>query len=204
MARIRFIATVAAVFLLLTLTASSGWSCVGRILTIAVDQNADQLVIGNMLAVLINERTGTTVNIRKAEDVESCFRMVKDEDADIFIYYTGMAMPDADALKSKSPDEIYSLIKQFYKDKYKMIWLKPYLYHGPVGKGGAAGPSDMVSMAAPVTTVKVLDRFPILDRVINKLCDKIDDTVMKQLIDEAGKRPVKDVVRDFLKNRNLI
>jgi glycine betaine/choline ABC-type transport system substrate-binding protein len=196
---------MAAAVLLVSFMASSGFGCVGRILTIAVDHNADQRVIGNMLAVLINERTGTTVNIRETGDVESCFAMVRDEQADLFISYTGTAMPDSKAVNGKSFDEAYALIKQFYKEKYRMIWLKPYLYHGPVEREGAEGlSSGTVSAAAPVTTVKVLDRFPILDRVINKLCDKVDDTVMKQLIDESGRRPVKEVVRDFLKSRHLI
>ena len=203
MNRFRLLAVVA-VFLCLPLAAVPGKCCVGRVLTVAVDQSADQNVIGHMLALFINERTGTTVQLRKTGSLEESFRLVKDGDADIFISYIGAPLPEKEErLSAASPEETYSLVRQYYKDNYGMVWLKPYRYHGPVAEGAKVSPGKG-SLAAVVTTRKVLDRFPILDRVINKLSNRIDDAVMEQLIDQAGSGDIDLLVKKFLKDRNMI
>jgi len=203
MHKFRLLAVVAA-FFSLPLMAAPGSCCVGRVLTVAVDQSADQNIIGNMLSVFINERTGTSVQLKRVATPADCFRLVKDGDADIFISYIGAPLPDKESgLSAGSPEETYSLVKQYYRENYGMVWLKPYRYHGPVAEGRDASPASG-SLAAVVTTRKVLDRFPILDRVINKLSDRIDDDAMNQLIKETGSGDIEKVIKEFLKKRNMI
>ncbi len=195
---------VALTFLFMPFLAVEGSCCVGRVLTVAVDQSVDQNIIGNMLSVFINERTGTTVQLKRVASLADSFRLVKDGDADLFIAYIGASLPGQEkALSAGSPEETYSLVKQYYRENYSMVWLKPYGYHGPVPEGQAASP-DSGSLAAVVTTRKVLDRFPILDRVINKLSDRIDDDVMNNLIKESASGDIEKVVKSFLKKRNMI
>ncbi len=197
--------SIVSILFCLPLLASPAKSCVGRILTVAIFQSADQNVMGNMLSVFINERTGTTVLLKKVSTMADCFRLVKDGDADIFIGYIGASLPDKkQVLAGGSPEETYSLVKQYYRENFGMVWLKPYEYHGPIPVG-SDGAGSKGSLACVVTTRKVLDRFPILDRVINKLSNRIDDNAMKELIASiASSGNAEQVVKAFLKKRNLI
>ncbi len=198
----RFTLITTCLLLLLSMMGTDAFSCVGRVLTVAIDGSPDQAIMGQMLSVFINERTGTTIELKKAGSMKECFNMVRQGKADIFIGYIGEPMPDSGKKESgTSTDETYSLVKQYYRDKFGMVWLKPFGYSGPVGE---TGPAEGASLAAPVTTRKVLDRFPILDRVINKLSGKVDDAVMKQLILEGKKGDIQHLIKKFLKERNMI
>ncbi len=182
----------------------SAISCVGRILNLAVDSSPDQQTVGNVLAVFINERTGTTVNLKSCSDIHECQDMVKRGDADIFISYTG---PASSAIPGKrqgnTAQETYSLVKQYFIHNYSLIWLRPFGYHGPVDQY-LQSDSDQDSLAAAVITRKVLNKFPVLDRVINKLSGKIDDAVLKELVQSSDSGKDKAAIKKFLKQRNLI
>jgi hypothetical protein len=84
-----------------------------------------------------------------------------------------------------------------------MVWLRPFGYHGPVNKQ-LEPESRQDSMAAVVTTRKVLNKFPVLDRVINKLSGKIDDHVLKELVQNSATGKDDSAIKRFLKQRNLI
>ena len=181
---------------------STALSCVGRVLNVAIYDTTDQKIMGQMLAVFINERTGTTIELKKAATPEECFELVKKGDADIFIGYIGSpAAKDTKALAGSSTDETYSLVKQYYREQYGMVILKPFGYKGPVKE---SGPVPGASLAVPITTRKVLDRFPILDRVINKLGDKVDNDTLNLLINEFKTENGEQVIKNFLKKRNMI
>ncbi len=183
---------------------TSAYCCVGRILTVAIDNSVDQKVVGTVLAIFINERTGTTVDLIPCKDISSCKDMVKNGDADIFIDYIGQASLEiGDASKASSPQEIYSLVKQYFLHNYSMVWLKPFGYHGPLGTLPKPG-FGQGSLAAPVTSSRVLDQFPILDRVINKLSGKLDDECLKKLVQDSKAGDNETVIKKFLRDRNLI
>ena len=182
----------------------AGHTCVGRILILATTNSPDQAVMGQMLATLINERTGTTVNFVQSSDMEKCREIVKKEEANIFIGYVDTAWANTGhADKIDDAQKAYTLVSQFYLDTYEMVWLKPFGYKGPVGADGNGNPGH-TSLAAPVTTKDVLKKFPVLDRVINKLAGRIDDNTMDELTKKAETQPVEEVVREFLKEQKLI
>ena len=79
-----------------------GNTCVGRILNLAVSPAADQQTVGRVLAVFINERTGTTVNLKSCKNIQDCQKMVVDGRADLFISYTGPASSGIEGVKSGS------------------------------------------------------------------------------------------------------
>ena len=110
-------------------------------------------------------------------------------------------MGDADT--TADTQESYSLVKQYYLEKDNMVWLKPLGYKGPLQESAGKGTTGL-SLAVPVTTKDVLDRFPVLDRVINKLSGRIDDRTIQQLIQKAQTEGVKVAVKGFLKAQNLI
>ena len=179
-------------------------ACVGRILTIAVGNSTDQVIMGQMLSVLINERTGTTVNIVQPGDLKRCHETVLKGKADIYINYIGMRRASTGgSTKVDDPQKVYTLVRQRYMEEFGMIWLKPFGFEGPLILE-AGGKKDGATLAAPVTTKDVLRRFPVLDRLINKLGGRIDNNTMDELRKKTENEDIKEAVREFLKTQNLI
>ena len=179
-------------------------SCVGRILTISVNNSIEQKVIGQLLATYITERTGTTVNMTTGLDVKASEEQIKQCQADIFINYLNVGLTNMDSTdKNENAQEAYALVKQYYGEKFDMVWLKPLGYNGRLLKDTDKA-ADNASLAIPVTTREVLNRFPVLDRVINNLSGRIDERTLQQLILETETKEIAVIVKDFLKNQNLI
>ncbi|NPA94337.1 MAG: hypothetical protein GXO58_02780 [Thermodesulfobacteria bacterium] len=179
-------------------------ACVGRILKLALIQAPDQQVAGAILAVFINERTGTTVEIVPCNDIRECEEKIKSGDADLMIDYLAIAGMRVKGVESaKNDQEIYGLVKQYYLHNYSMVWLKPFGYHGPMAKDGSMT-KIKPSLAVPVTTTRILDQFPVLDRVINKLSGRLDDDTMQKLIKDSKMGKDRSVIKKFLKDNHLI
>ncbi len=178
-----------------------GESCVGRILNLAVTDSPDQQVMGRLLATYITERTGTTVNLVKAPDLDTARKMVREGKANIYINYIGPAAEEmGKAADGATPQETCALLKQAYLEKYHLVWLKPFGYQGPSDLEGSTGGT----LAAAVTSTDVLEKFPILDRLINKLAGRISLETLKQLKQEAAGTDLAVAAKTFLKKKNLI
>jgi len=157
-----------------------------------------------MLSVLINERTGTTVNIVQPGDLKRCHETVLKGKADIYINYIGMRRASTGgSTKVDDPQKVYTLVRQRYMEEFGMIWLKPFGFEGPLILE-AGGKKDGATLAAPVTTKDVLRRFPVLDRLINKLGGRIDNNTMDELRKKTENEDIKEAVREFLKTQRLI
>lgn len=188
--------------ILLLLTANSLHACVGRLLIVAVGDSMDQVIMGQMLSILINERTGTTVNTVQPGDLKRCHEAVLNGKADIYINYIGMGLAGKGRPnKVEDPQKVYTLVSQSYMEKFGMVWLKPFGFRGPLTSNHV---KDSTTLAAPVTTKEVLKKFPILDRLINKLGGRIDNKTIDELRGKTKNQDINDVVREFLKNQRLI
>jgi glycine betaine/choline ABC-type transport system substrate-binding protein len=177
---------------------------VGRLLIIAVSDSADQVLMGEMLSVLINQRTGTTVEIVQPGDLKRCHEAVLNGKANIYINYIGMDQPGTGgSSKAEDPQKVYTLVSQSYKERFGMVWLKPFGFQGPL-TNEASGKNDRASLAAAVTTKDVLKKFPVLDRLINKLGGRIDNSAIDELRKKAEKGDVEEAVKEFLKAQKLI
>lgn len=179
-------------------------SCVGRLLTIAVSNSIDQVIMGQMLSILINERTGTTVKIVQPGDLKKCHETVLNGKANIYINYIGFGRACVGvSAQMNDSQKVYTLVRQGYMEKFGMVWLKPFGFRGPLtlranpekGKG---------TLAVPVASQDTLRRFPILDRLINKLGGRIDNNTMDELRKRAKNQEIKEVVREFLRTQRLI
>ena len=180
--------------LLLVTLATPGYSCVGRILNLTINNSVEQKIIGQIMATYITERTGTTVNLVNAtagQQANQC-------PTDVCINYLKSGLSGMNGIQAQDEKEAYSLVKEYYIDSQKLVWLNPFGYKGPVEQQSAA------SLAVPVANQESLAKFPVLDRVINKLGDLIDDAALQQLIQQAQNGDTETVAKDFLKNRNLI
>ncbi len=176
-------------------------SCVGRILNLAVTDSADQQVMGRLLATYITERTGTTVNLVKAPDLDTARKMVREGKANIYLNYIGEAAKEMAGTSGATPQETYALLKQAYLEKFGLVWLKPFGYTGP---SDLEKEQDGGSLAAAVTSTDVLEKFPILDRLINKLAGRISRETLVQLRQDAAGSDLAVVAKNFLKKKNLI
>jgi len=195
---------LAGCIILLQTFAAPGLSCVGRILTVSVNDSIEQKLIGQLLATYITERTGTTVNMVTGLDTRASEELIKQCKADIFINYINVGLADIDGAGTIENDqEAYGLVKQYYDEKFELVWLRPLGYKGPLLQG-VENTAENTSLAIPVTTKEVLNRFPVLDRVINKLGGRIDKRTLQQLILETETKEIAVVVKEFLKDQNLI
>lgn len=173
-------------------------ACVGKILNIGVINSSEGQLFSEMLSILINERTGTTVNVRFYKNAQELYEAVKVNQVDISIENTTRAMHVLNKPVEVDVKKAYEVVKTTYEKEKGLVWLKPFGFSN--GNGG-----EHPSYTATILRVEVLNNFPALPRVINKLGSIINDETYTRLIKsvESGEKP-KNVARDFLKLKKLI
>ena len=179
-------------------------ACKGRLLKVAVGNSVDQVIMGKMLSILINERTGTTVEIAQPGDIQASHEAVLQGKANIYINYLGMAEAGTEGPNALTePQKAYILVSRSYMEKYGMVWLKPFGFQGPLPQAAPSGKVDG-TLAVPVTTKDVIKQFPILDRLINKLAGQVDNKTLDELREKSENQDVEITVREFLTSHKLI
>lgn len=174
-------------------------SCVGRILTLSVEDSAEQKLVGEILATFITERTGTTVNVVAAPDGGAGTAQADQCQGDICIKYLNAGIAGLDQeVKAAAAQESLDLVRRYYLENKGLVWMRPLGYLGPQVSG------DKGSPAVPVVSKEALDRFPLLDRLLSKLGERLDDETLHRLIQEAEAREAKLISKEFLKTQNLI
>lgn len=175
-------------------------ACVGRILYLGALQTNKDKLMSEMLALLINERTGTTIQIRTFDTAEQLYSALKsskeEERVDIIVEDTAQALTIAKQKAGASPDQDFVAVKAFYEKELNMVWLNPFGFNS-----NTAQPS----ISSPLVRRDVLTNFPLLPRVLNKLSGAINDKAYQDLIKsvESGEKP-KNAAKDFLKKQKLI
>jgi len=190
--------------ILLHLLATPLLACKDRLLVVAVGDSIDQVIMGKMLSILINERTGTKVEILQPGDIQASHEAVLQGKANIYIAYVGMAEAGTEGSNAQNePQKAYILARRSYMEKFGMVWLKPFGFQGPLPQAAPSGEVDR-TMAAPVTTKDIIKKFPILDRLINKLAGQVDNKTLEDLRKKSENQDVEITVREFLTSTNLI
>jgi len=180
--------------------AQASHACVGRILYLGALQTNEDKVMSEMLALLINERTGTTIQIRAFDTTDQLYSALKsskeEERVDILVENTAQAMAQAKQPAGTTPDQDFVTVKAFYEKELDVVWLNPFGYTAKEGQP---------SISAPLIRRDVLTNFPLLPRVLNKLAGAINDKAYKELIKSVndGEKP-KNAAKDFLKKQKLI
>lgn len=189
-----------AIACLLLIHAGSAAACVGRILYLGALQTNEDKLMSEMLALLINERTGTTIQIRSFDTPDQLYNALKsskeEERVDIIVEDTVQALSIAKQTAGASPDQDFLTVKAFYEKELAVVWLNPFGYNT-----NAAQPS----ISAPLVRRDVLTNFPLLPRVLNKLAGAINDKAFQDLIKslDGGEKP-KNAAKDFLKKQKFI
>ena len=190
--------------ILLHLLATPLLACKDRLLVVAVGDSIDQVIMGQMLSILINERTGTTVEIVQPGDIQANHEAVLQGKANIYINYVGMAGAGTEGSNAlEDPQKAYILARRSYMEEFGMVWLKPFGFQGPLTQAAPSGKVDR-TMAAPVTTKDVIKKFPILDRLINKLAGRVNNKTLEELRKKSENQDVEITVREFLTSHKLI
>ena len=173
-------------------------ACVGKVLTIGVMNSSEGQLFAEMISALISERTGTTLTIKLYKSAQELYEAVKAKQIDISVENTARAMQVLNIPAEGDVHKAYEVVKAAYEKEKGLVWLKPFGFSN--GNGG--GPP---SYTATVLRVEVLNNFPALPRVINKLGNTINDQTYTKLMRsmESGEKPRK-VASDFLKSKKLI
>lgn len=185
-------------FALLLLCPLQAEACVGKVLIIGAVNSNDGNLLPEMLAILINERTGSTVNIKFYKNASELYEAVKAHQIDMLIENTTKAMQILNKPVNGNPTKTYETVKASYEKEKGLIWLKPM---GLLSVKEGEEPSYV----APVLKTEVLSNFPALPRVIDKLAGTLNDEAYTRMINtmNSGEKP-KMVARNFLKSKKLI
>lgn len=162
-------------------------ACVGRTIYIGQEKNPESMILTEMLAILIRERTGTTAVLKVLKQNENGHNLLVEGDIDIFIEYT-------------REDEIFEVVQQEYQKKLNLVWLRPFGFESKIYKLG------MPCYPAPVIRKGTIKQFPALPRLLNKLGGIVDDKVRDELLEKVNNsmESITDIAREFLKWKKLI
>lgn len=186
------------VLVMLIIFAAGADACVLKTLHLGVLNSTEGQVLSEVLAALINERTGTNVTIQFYENSQELYDAMEIKQLDIIVEDTDKAMQLLNKPADADLKAGYDTVKLTYANEKGLIWLKPFGFlHGSEGKGQ--------SYTAPVIRFEVLNNFPGLPRVLDKLAGTINDETYTRLLKavESGGKP-KKVAKDFLKSKKLI
>jgi glycine betaine/choline ABC-type transport system substrate-binding protein len=188
-------------FLLIVFSISVGiqsHACVGRIINIGIVKSANETLLAELISVLINERTGTTVNIKVFDSSGEIYNAVKKEEISIVIENTDHAMNILNIQNSKDKKSDYDISKKEFREKMNLIWLKPLGFLPKENEKGKYYYSAVI-------TEDVLINFPALPRVINKLKGISEDKRFNRVIKAARSgEKIRRIARDFLRKKKLI
>jgi glycine betaine/choline ABC-type transport system substrate-binding protein len=126
------------------------------------------------------------------------YEAVKVKQVDISVENTTRALHQLNRQSEADARKAYELVKAAYEKEMGLIWLRPLGFLN--GNGGAG-----TSHTAVLVRSEVINNFPVLPRVIDKLGNVITDETYRKLVAsvDSGEKS-KKVARDFLKSKKLI
>jgi len=178
-------------------------ACVGRTLVVGYYDAPEQVMVANILAVFIDERTGTTVKLSRFGSREEAFEAVRQDKVSIYTDYSAVLLakfagerPGADEEKN------IARLKEVLNRKYNVVWLEPVGYDRHFS--GKADAGEKPGQAGVMLCKDALSKFPALPKLLAKLRGVLDNDTMASLLKESEKSDPKTVSRRFLKSRKLV
>jgi osmoprotectant transport system substrate-binding protein len=178
-------------------------ACVGRTLYVGYFDSPDQLLVANILAVLIDERTGTTVKLTRFGSRDEAFEAVRQDKISLYADYSSVILGKF-AGEKPSPDDEKNIarLKEVLNRRFNVVWLEPFGYDRYFSRNGKAG--EKPGQAGLMLCKDALSKFPALPKLLAKLRGSLDNDTMSALLRETEKSDPKAVARRFLKSRKLI
>jgi glycine betaine/choline ABC-type transport system substrate-binding protein len=178
-------------------------ACVGRTLFIGHYDSPDQVMVANLLAVFIDERTGTTVKLTRFATRDEAFEAMRTDKISIYSDYSGVVLRKwGGEAPSQDEEKNFARIKEILNRKFNVVWLEPFGYDRYFTEKGRAG--EKPGPAGLMLCKDALSKFPALPKLLGKLRGVLDNETMATLVREAGASDPKTVARKFLKSRKLI
>lgn len=182
----------------LVLATSTSFACVGRTLTIGSMTSPNDKLLTEMMAVIITERTGTSVNVKYFDSQDALYEAVKKKEVNVLVENTGRAMKLLGQEPKGDAQAVYSTVKKAYMDRFQLVLLEPF--------GTSTIDDDKnLFMDVPIVVSGILSNFPVLPRVLNKLASITQNKNYPKLLAsiESGDE-ANQVAKDFLKKKRLI
>jgi glycine betaine/choline ABC-type transport system substrate-binding protein len=174
---------------ILTFSGKAG-ACVGKTLYIGVTNAPKELLFAEMISLLVNERTGTTVKIVTFKDARDMYSAVKKGEVGVFIENPDRALKFLNRAPETNTKVAYETARKEYRKGLNLVWLEPF---------------GVSQYYAAVLSVETIGNLPALPKLINKLGGIMnDETCAKLLRSVKGDEIPKMAARDFLKSRKLI
>ena len=178
-------------------------ACVGRTIVVGYHDAPDQVIVANILAVLIDERTGTTVQLRRFHTREEAFEAIRQDKVSLYSDYSSVLLSKFAGERPSSDDEKnFARLKEVLNRKYNVVWLEPIGYDRYFP--GTPKNGENPGQAGVMLCKDALSKFPALPKLLGKLRGVLDNETMASLLREASTSDPKTVARRFLKSRKLI
>jgi osmoprotectant transport system substrate-binding protein len=165
-------------------------ACVGKTIHIGISGAASERLLAEIAALLITERTGSSVKVDAYRDSKELYNAVKLGNVNILFENTGHALEVLGKQNGSGSASTFDFVKSEYRKSLNLVWLEPM--------GG-------VQQYSSVLTVDTLSNYPALPKLLNKLSGVLtNDTYTKLLKSVDSSDKTKKVAKDFLKSKKLI
>jgi len=176
----------------------AAWSpasaCVGRTLTIGSLGSAEEKLLSQLLAVIINERTGTTVVVEQYGSQKALYDAASAGKVSIFVENTGRALQMLGKTMAGDEEAIYLAVKEDLAERFGLVVLKSF------GKSNIENGHFI-----PVVPASILLDYPALPRVVNRLAGIAEDRdYQKSVSSVSSGGKANRIARDFLLKKRFI
>ena len=178
-------------------------ACVGRTILVGYHDSPDQVMVANLLAVFIDERTGTTVKLSRFRTREEAFEAIRQDKVSLYTDYSSILLSKF-AGERPSGDEGRNIarLKEVLNRKYNVVWIEQLGYDRTFPEKAKSG--ERSGQAGVMLCKDALSKFPALPKLLGKLRGVLDNETMASLLRETSTSDPKTVARRFLKSRKLI
>jgi osmoprotectant transport system substrate-binding protein len=182
--------------IVLLMTAVPVLACVGKSLVVGTDSTPESRAAAQILSIIINERTGTTVEIVDFPTADALLKQMTAGDVegavDLALCYTARSLKAAGKPVPADSNAALEAVKAYYMEELNLVWLTPF---------GFSEPGNAASLGVPVAQKHALKKFPALPRLIAKTGGVLTEAVMRDLMAASN---TALAARDFLRRSKLI
>jgi len=174
-------------------------ACVGKTIFLGRLPGREQEVLAEIFVWMVSERTGTTIQTKSFADSRASHAALQTADIDLYLEDQGVALHEILGEPGGAGGAgVRDTVRREYEQRFNLVWLEPW------GMTGSAAGPGAPALVAPVIRKDTLKKFPALSRLVNKLSGVVDDATLARLVQESGKRPAREVTKQFLKDKRLI
>lgn len=198
----------AAAVVMITMLGAALWpadACVGKAIFVGRLPGKEQEIMAEIFSWMVSERTGTTIQVKPFADSRASHSALQSAEIDLYLEDQGTAMREILGLPvAGNGPEMRESLRREYEQRFNLVWLEPWGMTGRPAQVAGPAVASSATLVAPVIRKDTLKKFPALSRLVNKLSGVIDNAALAKLVQESERRPTREVVKQFLKEKRLI